>query len=436
MTIKSRFSEDNVQITVGNSRTDYYFIDSGAYIKVSDIQDKGRIVDAEFNIEYPVEISFYSNVRIKLYDRNDRKQLARDLKDKCTSDIALDWDSMLDYVIADITRAIRQPPEVINIDDEPENKAVEYTLEPILIKGQSNSIFCPGGFGKTTLADSFCVQLTHNVASPAGFVPGTGERITCLYADYEGDAETHKRYVSAIEEGLGLTEHLAIPYISCYKPFFQYVELIRELVERYNIELLVVDSIMAATAGYPTGMNEAQIASSFFNDLRSIGITSLGLDHATKADMREGGNNSTPYGSIVKYNRCRNLWEIKMDESFVDSEHREFSLFHKKHNLTQKHPAIGVSVDYINKGDILESITFSHLDIADNAELSKKSLTKKQRAVNAIKAMGGSATIKEVAEYLEEPDNEKSIGVMLSKNKKDFVKIKEGTYGLVFLSNK
>jgi hypothetical protein len=432
--IKPRYSDDNVAIDRNSSFTDYTFLLAAENInvRVSDIQDMVHRVDAKFDIQYPVNNLFYGNIRINLYNRNDRKQLARDLAGKYT-DINIDWDSMLEFVIDDIISTLKAPPDVVNIDDEPENQAVEYVLEPILIKNQPNSLFCPGGIGKTTIADYWCVLLTHGVASPAGFIPGSGETINCLYADYESDAETHRRYISAIEEGLGLLEHKAIPYISCSKPFCQYVEHIKELAERYHIELLVVDSIMAATAGYPNGMSEAQIASEFYNNLHDIGITSLSLDHSTKADMREGGNNTTPYGSIVKYNRCRSLFELKMDDSFSDSDHKEFALVHKKHNLTRKHPPIGISIDYVNRGDILESITFNKCDIADNQELSKKSLTRKQRLINALKELR-KASIKDLADYIGEPENERIVGITLSKEKETFIKLSDGVYGL--LANK
>ena len=424
-----RYSDDNVAILRDPSFTDYNFLVEHVYIKVSDIQDHGKVVDAEFTIEYPLGTPFYSNIRINLYNRNERKSLVVDLAQKYT-DITLDWDVMLDYVIADIIRTLRQPPDVINIDDEPDNEAVTYTLKHILLKNQPNSIFCPGGMGKTTIADLCCVLLTHNIASAAGLLPGTGEPINCLYMDYESDPETHRRYISAIEEGLHLEEHRAIPYISCTKPFYQYVEHIRELVERYHIELLVIDSQMAATAGYPSNMSEAQIASEYYNNLRDIGITSLSLDHSTKQDMLNGGNNTTPYGSIVKYNRVRSLFELKMDDSFADSDHKEYALIHRKHNLTRKLPPMGISVDYVNKGDILESITFDKCNIADNQTLSKTTLTRKQRLINALKMLG-KANIKQLADYIEEPDNERIIGITLSKEKRTFVRISEGVYGLL-----
>jgi len=427
MTVKSRYSEDNVAIHKESSFSDYTFLVEHVYIKVSDIQDRGKVVDGEFNIEYPVQTPFYNNIRINLYSRHERKQLAVDLAQKYT-DIALDWDVMLNYVIADVIHTLRQPPDVENIDDEPENAAVEYTLKPILIKNQPNSLFCPGGIGKTTIADYWCVLLTHGVASPAGFFPGAGEPINCLYADYESDAETHRRYISAIEEGLELTEHLAIPYISCTKPFYQYVEQIKELVERYHIELLVVDSQMAATAGYPNGMSEAQIASEYYNNLRDIGITSFSLDHSTKADMVNGGNNTTPYGSIVKYNRVRSLFELKMDDSFADSDHKEYALIHRKHNLTRKLPPMGISADYINCGDILESIIFNKCNIADNPELSKKSLSLTQRAVNELKREPMSK--KDLASKLECNENSLESSV-LYRHKDTFIKAGKGLWGLL-----
>lgn len=93
-----RYAEDNVQLILDHGVFNFYFTKEKASIIVSDIQDKGRGIDAEFNVEYPVQIPFLNNIRVNLYLQRDRRQLAVELAQKHTS-VTVQWDKMIDYVI-------------------------------------------------------------------------------------------------------------------------------------------------------------------------------------------------------------------------------------------------------------------------------------------------------------------------------------------------
>lgn len=432
--LKPRYSERNVDFDITNDHTfEVYFLEERARFIATNVYERGRNIDAELNIEYPDGIPFISHAKLNLYSQDKRRRLAEDLAKKYT-DLLVQWDEMLEYAVRLIIYKIKQPPEVMDASADPDSMAICYLVEPLLVEKQPTSIYCPGGVGKSIEADHIAVLGAHGIASSDGLL--SPREFNSLILDWEEDIETHRRYITAIERGMGL-EHKpdAIKYLKCTTNLESYAEYIKELNDRYNIELLIIDSYLGATADYPKGMTDAQIASAFYNTLRDFEKTTLIIDHTTKASMSSDNSDSTGanmYGSVVKYNRSRSQFELKMDDSFADSDHKEYVLIHKKFNLGRKLKPMAFSIDFENEGNVLKTVKFSSCDIADNPNLSK-SLTKKQRAINAIKAMGGIATIKQVAEYLEEPDNEKSIGVILAKNKKDFAKIKEGTYGLVFI---
>ena len=435
--IFKEYSENTVaRIEIGTNSYEYTFIQDEVNVQVLNLKESSRGLDAELSIAYKGQ-PIQSHFKFNFYSATGRKSLA-ELLAKKYSDVLIQWDDILEYIVRDVVYQWRKPPEIIDINVDPDIQKLEYLLSPILPLGQPTTIFAPGGIGKSLFCDYLAVLLTYGIVSPLGFMPNKG-LINILYIDWEADGQTHKRYIKAIKKGLiddGVMipeEHKQIHYLHCDRPLSSYTEFIKGLITKDKIELIIIDSQMAATSETPHGMTEAQVAGDYYNNIRSFNCTTLTIDHVTKQYMSGDSGIGTPYGSVVKYNRSRSQYELKMDDSFEDSEHKEYVFIHKKHNLTRKQKPMGFAVDFHNVMDELEYVTFSPCNIANNQELSKKSLTRKQRLVNALKKLG-KASISQLAENIEEPDNERIVGITLSKSKDTFIKLGDGIYGL--LANK
>lgn len=400
----------------GDNGFEFFFVESQVYITIPHIKDNGRGLQAEINIEKPVNSPIKSNITLSLQSSQQRTKLAADLT-KSHPDTLIDWDNIIEYAVSETVRRFRTPPGLLDISADPENKKVKYLLEPILPLDMPTTLFSQGGKGKSIVADYIAVLVQHGETGRGGLnlIP---QPTNVLYLDWEADAEVHRRYITAIEKGLGL-DHQPILYLNCEQPLSYYVSHLRQLVKEQAIGLIIIDSQMAATAGNPQGMTEAQVAGQYYNDLRSIGCTTLTIDHVSKQSMGGDMATATPYGSVVKYNRSRSQYELKQTQE-PEADYIEMALLHKKFNLGKLSKPLGIRIDFINNDSgELDKIVFKACDIADNAELVKALPLKTQ--IRALLLDQGAMAIREIAEYLE--GNEGSIKTILNRDKKLFLKI-------------
>lgn len=389
------YSDENVLVTdLGNDNYDYMFLIENALVVFENLQETSRGLISTLTIECPPQHPIVSHIQTNLYSQKARRDLAIELA-KTYLDEYLPWDKMLEYAITDVIQRIKEPPELSDISQDPQDTKVRYLLEPLLVINLPNTLFSPGGKGKTIMANYVAVLITHGIAASNGlpFIPIEAK---VLYLDYEADIETHRRYVTAIERGLGLP-HKPIYYMNIDQPLTYYIGFLLDLIKQHDIGLVIVDSMMAATALDTSRQTEAQVASAYYNLLRSLGCTTLTLDHTTKQNMLTDDNAVAPYGSIVKFNRSRSQWELKSSQQ-VDDDTMEIALTDRKFNLGKPRPSIGVRIKFNNDGDELLSVEFSPCDISDNPALSKV-LPLKIR-IKDLLLDAGDMTISEIAEAL------------------------------------
>jgi len=365
-------------------------------------------------------------VRFNLNSMRTRKDMAKTLREWLINPSDLFHDKT-ELIIEDICwrtlKDYRTGTPAVNIDEPPTNPMLEYQLYPLLVKGLPTTIYSPGDFGKSIIAQLITVLVQFNV-SALGWLPTAGN---VLYLDWEEDEEKLRRYITAIKKGLDITESQQILYRSVEHDLTEEIASVKALVIANKIDLVIIDSQMAATAEGKYGADSASVSSMYYNALRELHCTSLTLDHTTKVVM-DGAESSAPYGSVVKFNRSRSQFELKHTQEAGD-DFIDLCLVHRKFNLGIKQKPIGIHADFTNNDNVLERITFSDFDVANNAAFFKIQ-SRTDRLVTALKGMG-RASIKELAEAIGEPENERIIGVTLSKDKKRFVRLQEGIYGLL-----
>jgi hypothetical protein len=341
------------------------------------------------------------------------------------------WETLLSNIANRCFDSLSDAGQTVNIDEEPVNMNIEYLLEPLLPLGEPVTIFSAGGKGKSIIADYIAVLVQYGLCGDNN-VSLFSRQANVLYLDWEADAEIHRRYITAIKKGLGIEDKNFIAYRRLEFPLHQINDSIREEIVKKEIEFVIIDSQMAATAGGRPGLTEAQIASEYYNLIRSWGISTLTIDHITKEGMNSNGdsNNVAPYGSVVKYNRSRSQFELRLDDG-EDDDHKEYVLLHKKFNLGKKIKPFGFSVDFSNNGHGLEKIVFKSINIVDNPVLNK-TLQKHELVKAAILKYKGIATIAQIAEYIGISDKDEivKIGSYIANDKKRFVSIERGKYGL------
>ncbi len=280
------------------------------------------------------------------------------------------WEEILSQIVLYCQDATSAGGAIENINTEAVTMKTEYLLDPILPLNQPVTLYTAGGKGKSTFADYFAILVQFGIAAQ-NELPFIPTQANVLYLDWESDKETHRKYITAIKRGLGVTNTEEIRYIRCEYPLTQIVDDIREKIFLFNIGFVVIDSQMAATASGTRGLTEAQVASEFYNMIRSFNCTTLTIDHITKQSMNLNSGTETPYGSVVKYNRSRSQFELRLPDEDDNLDHKEYALVHRKYNLGKKIKPLGIAVDFTNNDNELLSIKFSSCEISENESLSR-----------------------------------------------------------------
>jgi hypothetical protein len=339
----------------------------------------------------------------------------------------IDWEAILSQIVLYCQDATSVGGSIENINAEPLTMETEYLLDPLFPRNQPITIYTAGGKGKSIFADYFALLVQCGLCSD-GDLPFVPIQTNVLYLDWESDLETHRRYITAIKRGLATDIKDRIMYIRLESPLVQVIDDIREKVFANNIGFVILDSQMAATASGSRGLTEAQVAGEYYNMIRSFNCTTLTIDHITKQSMSDENGTETPYGSIVKYNRSRSQFELRLPEDDEDEEHKEYVLLHRKFNLGRKMKPLGITVDFENKDNELVKISFGSCSIIDSPSLSG-TLKLKQRLINLLK-QNQRMSIKDLSEKTGKEQN--SIRSELSRNTKIFEKGADDLWHLMF----
>lgn len=339
-----------------------------------------------------------------------RTMFAKDLTTKL--DIDLEWKEIFDGLAYYVQELVRKGEPIVPIGCRPHSMKQDYQLRPILERNESTTLYGPGGSAKSYMADYIACLVQFGVRGVYGWEPVQGN---VLYCDYESSPKDHERRVWAIKQGLGISTENTFLYRFCSQPLATDIASLQRLVREHNIALLVVDSQMAA-AGY--GPDPAQVSSQYYNALRSLRCTTLTIDHVSKLEwQKQADTDSTgPYGSVVKWNRARSVYEIRKSQAAGDKS-LELALVHRKHNEGKLLPPVGIAIDFLEDcHEELTRVTFSPCDISDNPELSKVQTLKDQ--LTAVLAEG-PRKVKDLANELGKP--EATIRATLNRYKDTFV---------------
>jgi hypothetical protein len=407
------------EISFGNNSYSYSWPDLGIQINVERLDDDGQAEVAVYS-KSSKDSRLLTWSRTNLLSIMSCSQLAKRLNDN----VELDWGTVLPYVSTLTLEQYRKGGPVVEIGRKPEDLKVRYQLEPLLERGQATTIYAAGGSGKSYLADYFAIliQLGYTGLN-SDFFSLIPEQANVLYLDWEACEQDHQRRVWAIKQGIGIDTEETFFYRFCEQPLVNDIHNIQKLITEKEIGFVIIDSQMAAS-GY--GPDAALQASQFYNALRSLHCTSLTIDHISKSDWAGGTGESTgPYGSVVKYNRARSVFELKKSQE-PDNEFLELSLKHIKHNEGKLLKPIGVRINFNHgEGNNLESVTFTTCNLADNSTLAK-TLPLKDRLIDALRR--GTKEIDELSEELNADKG--TIRARLNGNKTVFKHYQDG-WGLL-----
>jgi hypothetical protein len=161
------------------------------------------------------------------------------------------------------------------------------------------------------------------------------ERVRVLYLDYESCLEEHQDQLAKLMTGAGLVEPPEILYRAMTRPLAEDAAFIRTEISRYQVGLVVLDSLTPGSGAEPDGVAAAVRT---LTALRSFGgVTRLALAHVSKASAEQRTGATKPFGSVFVWNLARSVWEIRGSQD-EDGDELRMGLFHRKANGSRLQP--------------------------------------------------------------------------------------------------
>lgn len=411
---------------------EYYFASCNVTVAIEGCDPKGN---AEIRIwagdgDLRVGIAYQE---IKLMSQRDVTTLLRKLQ---TSHPQITtWQQILDNVAWRSVQHVRTSKPILELGTQPETMRQSFRLHPILHEDEPTTIYCPGGVGKSYLANFIaCLVQFDRQGFSGGPVSETAGDIATrlwtpiqgnvLYCDWESTHKDHQRRTWAIKRGLGIEGEETFMYLPCDQPLSVIIPDIKAAVERQDIKLVIIDSQMAASE---TGPDQAGNGTRFFNALRSLHCATLVLDHVSKATMQlsPDSDGAGPYGTVVKGNRSRQQYELKKHQ-VPGQGYTDLVLIHRKNNEGPLADEFGIRITWENdQNGHLDRVTLKAYDVGEHPVLSATQPIWK-RVWDALE--GGTLTLPELVELM--PDKaEATIRATLYRDKGRFVRVSGDQWG-------
>ena len=345
-------------------------------------RDQARIFTGRFNI---------SSVTA-------RKTMAGYLRDRSDYD---GWPAILEDYCRRVLTLETQGSPVVTLGSRPSRLAISCLVDPILQLGGPTILFGQGGSRKSTLAAAIAVSVQTGKELNTGWKVVQGN---VLVLDWESTEDSWNDRIVKVSRALGVAPP-PIAYRSCSSRLIDIADSVSIYVQSHNVKLVIVDSERQAEGASGEG-DPGEGASRMMAVLRSIGATSLIIDHVAESTIQQEGNGRRKaYGSIIKENLARSTWELRSEEA--QSDQPEMVLINHKVNEGLRHANIGIQMVYEQDALFVVPANITAPD------LEAKTLSIGERVHRELGK--GPCTSRELAEILEVP--EASVRSYLSRNK-------------------
>lgn len=375
-------------------------------IRVSRLIEDSRSTSGEFTVSTNGGGHLY-HARVNLLSSMAKRSLAKELSGR----VDLDWDTMVEQACIETLERFRSGEPLTTVGNMPETRHLEYQLYPFCIKGEITTIYGFGGSGKSYIASliATCIQCG------AKRLDWNVKRGNVLILDWETRAETTDYRIKAIKAGMNITSPEFPFYKRCHRKLADDISEIQSIVLDKSINMIIIDSVGMAS-GLDKDFHNSAIE--FLRALRSLGVTALCIDHKPKtADLM--------FGSIYKYNEVRSVFEIKSAQKEGDNE-INIAIFHRKVNDAPLLKPRSYKITFEGNEYQTDEVLFNTTSIKDVPDLMGEfSLRTRVKAI----LLGGSKELEEIAEELGEKVD--SIKTTLYRNKRDFIKLTDGAWGLL-----
>ena len=387
---------------------DIDFPDSRIQVRATRIREDNDNARAEVQIWADLPIGDrYRNVRL-VRDRlnmlaiNEKNSLLMKLEEATADYPHFRWGSIINDAFDAIIDKHREGNEVVAMTGLENSPSRIFDLKPLWLKNVANLLWAKGGSSKAYFALLSCVMIDRGIKT-MGLTARPGR---ALYLDWEEEEDIFRHRLLSVQKGLGIDDpfNSGILWKKMRGGLSNNIEEISRLVVDNDITFVVVDSVGPALGG---SANDQEIVNRYFDDLGLLGITTLSIDHANKQGERTGTYEI--FGSVYKYNRARQVYELRKVTQ-EDAEEFEAIFYHKKTNDLGVTSPTGFNVQFISQevynnseGEyekLLDMVKFDSLGIADADIEHLKGMSFRQLCYELVKdadAKGRDITVEDLA---------------------------------------
>jgi hypothetical protein len=273
---------------------DYNLIFTGVRIKGNKINSNLKIVDVTKD-----KVLFISY--IELMDINERWKLAKHLE---IIENNINWQELLTIAFTKLINEILTHDAPTKLQEVPPQS--HYFIKHLIAEPFS-LIFAPGGSGKSYLSLLVATAIQNGISLDGVEVE---KPYNVLYLDWETSQDDLARRFTLIKKGLQMEVESPFYRSLAFPLAYEFDKILDDIV-RYDIKLLIIDSVVPALGG---DITKAEIVGDFFGMLKQFYLTnqtrSLLLTHISKQD-KKGDNEKSPIGSVYFENYPRLVWELK-----------------------------------------------------------------------------------------------------------------------------
>lgn len=245
------------------------------------------------------------------------------------------WADVLEAACYGTVSAWREGNAVVHLGTLPVVRNKPQCIAKVLPAEETTVVFAAGGSGKSYLALACGMAVQCGIALPNGLVPHVTGQV--LYLDWESNQDEHNARVDELARGWGIP-HPDIIYRPMHRGIADDIPATRRLIARYDVKLVIVDSLGGALAGKP---EDGEVNLRTFNALRMLSpATRLVVAHTSWAGAEQKEGQAHIFGSVFATNMARSVWELRKSNDRTDV--LDIALFHRKVNRGRLQSPLGL----------------------------------------------------------------------------------------------
>lgn len=251
-----------------------------------------------------------------------------------------EWVDIFERFAISVLAQEREGEPARLIGDLPKRPGIDWLLEPILVRGTATILYGEGGVGKSTMTAAVAMSVACGRPIMEGWIVAKAAPV--IVVDWESDSDDWNDLFQLLRAGMGY-EPPEVHYLTGTGSLPSMLPKLAALVDRTGAGLIIVDSVGLATPASREGSDANDSALRLFQALRTLGITSLLIDHVSKSQVANDTSVQGPYGSVYKTNSARSVYELRAGEENEDGS-RVIVMHHRKANRTRRQDPVAIRI--------------------------------------------------------------------------------------------